>query len=230
MKRIIFILLLSSAAVAQDNYNDAQLRTHLSVEKKINKHFSAELREQNRFNMNMTNFYRASADAGLIWNINKHIRFRADYVFIEKKNKNDLFLIHNWYYGALILKGGIHRWKFFYRNKFQVRKGAMNTDEAPVAKMYDRSMVMVKYELTKRFTMYVAEEVYSPVNSPGIKGIDRSRSYIGTEIKTTRNQQLELYFMYQAKFYDPWFSQKKNYPGQPPKHDFVYGISYSFNI
>jgi hypothetical protein len=229
LKNILVIFVLCHlAGGAQEYYNDAQLRTHLAVEKKINKHFSAQIKQQNRFNQNFSNFYRASADLGLIWKLNKNFRFRADYVFIQRKTKEGSYKTLHWYYAALIYKGEVQRWRFLYRNKFQVRT---YPNENSLTKLYDRNMITVKYEATKRFTPYLAVEIYIPLNSPQSKGIDRSRTYAGLEIKTARNQQLEFYFMYQAYLTrNNWYEQKNSYPNSPPKRDYVYGISYSIEL
>jgi hypothetical protein len=229
MKHLLILLLFPAWIFSQSQTynNDAQIRFNLGLEKKINKRFSITLNQQDRWNKNASQFYRASYDLGINYKINKYIRVRADYVFIQKRNKYDYFYNRNWYYVGLFLKKDFGRWGIVDRNLLQLRTGNINTEETYIRRYYYRNKLTIKYELTKRYEIYAAEEVYIPVNSPQATGIDRTRSYLGLSIITFRGQSIDLYFMYQAYLQnDNWFDQKNKYPNNPLKRYYVYGINY----
>jgi len=226
---IIFSCLITGLSAQGYYYDDAQVRGHISIEKKFKKIFSVNLDQQYRWNNNVSELNRASFDIGFGWKIIKQIRLQTDYVFIQKRDKNEIFQTRNWYSLALIFKHEIQRWKFQYRNMLQLRYGSLNSNSQNILRLYDRNKLSVKYEATKRFTPYVAEEIYIPLNSPSLKGIERSRTYLGLLINTFRHQQLEFYFMYQTRLQkNLWYRQKESYPDMRLNRDYIYGIGYSF--
>lgn len=233
MKRILILVFLSGNLISQDQkyYNDAQLRFNLGLEARISKKFSITLDQQDRWRKNVSEFNRASLDLGISYKINKHLRVRADYVFIQSRNKYDYFYSRNWYYVGLYLKHEYKRWKFVDRNLLQARMGNMNSEESHIMRLYYRNKLTVKYELTKRYGLYLAEEIYIPLNSPQATGIDRTRSYIGLSIVTFKKQSLDLYFMYQAFIQkNEWFKQQKEYPNDLLRRDYIYGINYNIEF
>ncbi|MCE3225912.1 MAG: hypothetical protein K0S32_463 [Bacteroidetes bacterium] len=227
---LIFIF-LGIVLFSQEYYDDAQIRAYLNVEKKITKKFFVHIDQQYRFTNNVSEFNRGSVEIGATWKPVKFFKLQGNYTFIQNHKNSGRYATRHWYSAAAIFKGEIDRWKFIYRNLFQVRSGDVNSDEMRQFRFYDRNKFIVKYEATKRFTFYVAEELYVPLNSPQAKGIDRSRSFIGTEIVTCKDQSLELFFMYQVRLQpNEWFEQKKTYPNKLLKRDFIYGISYNISF
>jgi hypothetical protein len=233
MKRcLIFFTLLSGsfASFAQKYYDDAQVRAYLNLEKKISKNFWVHLDQQYRFIDNATEFRRGSAEVGLTWKVSKHVKLQGAYTFIQQHKRSGRFATRHWYSAAVILKKDVDRWRFLYRNLFQVRSRDMNSEEAHLYRLYDRNKFVVKYEATKRYTFYVAEELYIPLNSPQFTGIERTRSTIGTDIVTWKDQSVGLFFMYQHWLGDnPWFDQKSS-ASPLQRRDFIYGISYNISF
>lgn len=231
MKRLIaFIIILTPVALCGQYYNDAQIRTHLLVEKKFGKHFSVSLDQQNRFTYNATTFSRASVDLALNWKFNKHIKISGDYVFIEKRNNNNRFSPRHWANIALHLRHEWRRWKLFYRGMVQARTGDMYTNFYEL-RLYNREKLNIRYEVTKRFALYVADEIYIPLNSPQTKGIDRNRAFVGVLYKLTKYQQLEFYFMQQQQLQkNYWFNDRDRYDNSMLKRNFIYGIGYAISI
>jgi hypothetical protein len=233
MTRVILsaLILLSLAAPAQQYYNDAQLRAHLNLDWKLSKRFSVYLTNQTRFTKNATTMTRTAFDLGMTYKILKDLRISAEGRVIEKLNSYDYYNTRLWYAGSVVYRKKVRRWAFLYRNLFQARYRDLNSDQTMLVRYYDRSKLTVKYEATKRYTFYAGAEAYVPLNDPTFKGVDRMRGFTGVEIATTKNQTLELYFMYQAYLYNSsWFKQPKKYDNQPLKRDYIYGISYSFSF
>ncbi len=233
MKRICaFISLLFSLSCSAQYLDDAQLWLNFDLEKKINNKFDAQLSLKGRGTDNVSQFGRAAIDLGVVYKFNKNIKLMADYVFIQKKRKSDSYNSQHQYYLALILKKDFGKWQFNYRNKFQCRfKSVKTSEDGYIPYFYDRNKLTIKYEATKRFVFYVAEEVYIPLNNPQIKGLSRSRSYAGTFIKTRKKQHLELYFLYQVQLQNgDWYNQDDSYYFDPLKRNFVYGVGYTIEF
>lgn len=231
----LILLIIASKSVGQIySYNDAQLWFNLYIEKKLSKKFSAHINQQDRWTENVSQFNFAYADMGFTYKISKNVKVMADYVFTQKRRADESFGTVHQYYGAVIFKKDIRRWRFSYRNLIQWQFNNPYTSyNALTPFFYDRSKFIVKYEANKYFTFYVAEELYVPLNSPQIKGIDRNRSFAGLFITTYKHQALELYFMHQNRIQNgQWFKQHNSYDQSNYilEKDFVYGIGYSFDF
>lgn len=235
MKTLLIPVLLACCLVlrSQDSYvyNDAQVRAHLNVETDISSRLGIHLDQQYRFKNNVSEFSRGSADIGLVWKLNRNIRILVDYVNIQRRNEYGYFRMRHWYSGALVLRQDVRRWRFVYRNLVQARTGNVNSDNQHLIKWYDRNKLSVRYELNKRLTAYTSAEIYIPLNNPQLKGIERSRNFLGILIKTFKNQELELYFMYQAWWRSgDWWDQYDRYPDRRLKRDYIYGIGYGIEF
>lgn len=228
----IFCLFINYFCMAQQYYDDAQLWLGIKVEKKVVGKLSAQLKLKGRGTDNITQFGRGAIDIGVNYKLTKNIKLYADYVFVKRQRKDNIYITQHRNYIAIVLKKDIGRFSFIYRNKFLCLYGRSYADNGGFyAYYFDRNKGTVKYEATKRFSFYIAEEVNIPLNNPQLKGLNRSRSYIGTQIKTTRNQQLELYFMYHIQLQNgDWYNQDDDYYVEPLKRNFVYGATYSFGF
>lgn len=230
---IILILLFCSFLISAQNYrNDAQIWGYLSLEKKINKKFDLHFKLQGRITDNISQLGRGYSDIGIGFKPHKNIKLIADYVFTEKRSNNGSYKTRHTYYAALILKKDFRRFEFSYRNLFMCRYIQPFTSyNGYIAYYYDRHKVTLKYEVSKRISGYIAEEVNMPLNNPQLKGLSRSRSYAGVDIKVKKHQKLELYFMYQKQLQQgDWFNQDISYPSRPLNCYFVYGIGYTISL
>jgi hypothetical protein len=237
MKRAALLVIILTAAVrplqAQaTQYNpDAEVRAHFNLETKLTRKWSLHLDQQYRFGNNVSQLTRGSADLGLGYKVNRHIRLVADYRYMQSWKNAGYYATRHWYSGAVVLRTGIDRWKFIYRNLVQFRNGDVNSDERYQTKIYDRNRLSVRYEATKRWTFYTSHEAYVPLNNPQTKGIDRTRHSGGTLFNTFKNQQLEFYFMFQQEWQKGgWWDQSDKYPNPYFNRDFIYGIGYSIEI
>lgn len=228
MRYLILILIFVGGSLhCQKYYDDAQVRGHFSLEKKINK-WSFQIDQQYRFTNNAQDLTRISLNPGVGYKITKNIRVQADYVFIQKKDEEEVYSNRHWYGLAGVFKYDHKRWKFQYRNYTQLRYGKAHSKWADIPRVYNRNKVSVKYEATKRFTPYLAAELYLPLNSPQLFGIERARGFGGLLFNTFRNQQLEFYFLYQQQIHKNfWFKDSDTYDNMLLRRHFIYGIGYS---
>lgn len=231
MKRYLVMLCACAALYgrAQSYYNDAQLWFNLYLEKHITKKFQVHLNQQDRWSQNATWFKLGYADVGVTWKFNPHVKVLLDYVLAENRLNTGQFSARHQAYTAIILSQDIRRWKASYRNMLQVQFNDPFTSKNGLIPIYhDRNKFVLRYEATERFWFYTAEELYLPLTITWMKGFDRSRSFLGMFYNVTRNQQLELYFMFQAQLRNDikWYSQKDD-SNKLLDHTYVYGIGYS---
>lgn len=235
--KIKFILpficfLFSLNSTAQDYSDDSQLWTHVKLKKEINKKIDMNLKLQGRFTNNITKIGRGSSKIGISYKINKNIKLSASYAYLEKSNRKGIYKTQHRYYLALTLKKDLKRFEFSYRNQFMCSYIKPFTRyEGYIAYLYDRNKITINYEATKRMLFYIAEEVNMPLNNPQLKGLSRSRSYAGLELKVRKHQKLELYFMYNIQLQQgDWFNQDISYANSPLKKYVVYGIGYNIDF
>lgn len=243
MKRYLVAIFLSINIIgfAQVySFNDAQVWFNLYLEKRVTNKFLIHLNQQDRWTQNVSRFNFAYTDMGITYKITKNIKILADYVFTQKRlytvseNMSPLFGTIHQYYIAMTFKRDFGRLRLMYRNMYQFQFNSPFTSYYGLIPFdYDRNKFIIKYEFNKYFTFYGAEELYVPLNSPQIKGIDRSRTFFGVFYNIFRHQQLELYFMYQDRLQNgTWFKQNNYYNdyNYVLEKDFVYGIGYSFDF
>jgi hypothetical protein len=237
-KYLILFLTINFFVFGQ-TYRDAQLWFNLYLEKKISKKVAVHLNQQDRWTYNITRFNLAYADVGLTFKLTKNIKILTDYVFAQKRRNFSSenmwpasFRTVHQFYAALILKKDIHRWRFMYRNMFQVQYVDPYTSaKGYIPLMYDRNKFTLKYEWNKYFIPYIAQELYFPLNIPSVKGVSRSRTFVGLFYNVTKRQQLELYFMFQDRLQKvTWYSEKLSSSYYKSQQFFVYGIGYSFDL
>jgi hypothetical protein len=216
----------------QEYYDDARARVGLLLEKKITKKFFIQLNPQVRWDYNLSRFQRASLDFCAGYKLTNRVKVEANYVFISRARKDGTFSPRHWASVSLGLKHEMGRFKLLYRNMLQARfKQPGISDDAHIYRLYDRNKLTLKYEPTKRFDVYLGGEIFIPLNSPQLKGIERARGLVGTDIKTFRNQELELYFMYQVQLHqNNWFEQNDRYTYPYINRDFIYGVSYNISF
>ena len=235
MRKLLLLLFVTAncSSFCQSPYdNDAGLWFILYLEKKITKKIIVHLNQQDRFLNNISQFKMAYADAGITYKFTKHIKVLADYVLARKAKTDGSFSTRHQYYAAIILKQKIGRWAFSYRNLLQREYiNPITSSDGFIRYHYDRNKVTVKYEWNKYFELYTAEELFVPLNNPTVRGIDRTRAFIGLFYNITRRQQLELYYMFQAQLQKSnWFDQDQSYSAIRMNHDYVIGIGYSIEL
>lgn len=224
-----FLLAGTLCATAQKYYNDAQLWAGVYLEKRLNDRFRLHFKHQSRITQNISWYDRAYLAAGASCRFTRWFRIRTDYAFVEKRRSSGIFSPRHQIRASLIFKYDAARWRFVFRNMSQFKYNEPLSDV--IRPLYfNRSKLTVKYEATKRLTFYASGELFVPVYNWEIKRLDRTRSSVGTYINITQNQQLQLYFLYQAQLQKKDWYQGDSNPSDLLTHRYVYGISYAFYL
>jgi hypothetical protein len=223
-RKYLFLILLGVLLIqlrAQRFDDDAAIWTNVYLEKKLSKKLRIHLNQQNRFNNNVTQYGLGYADVGITYIVNKRIKILTDYVFAKRIRLDRSYSNRHQFYVALVLKHTFNRFALSYRNMFQLGGHDLYTSyEGRVPVFYERNKLTLKYELTKRYTFYVAEEIYWPLYQARNKTFNRSRSFAGLFYSFSKKSQLEIYFAYQ---------QQLN-AFDAAKRIFIYGIGYSHQL
>jgi hypothetical protein len=216
------VCLLAAFNIKGQEFNDdAALWLNVYLDKKISKHFNIHLNQQNRINYNFSNYGMGYADIGLTYNLNKNIKFLADYVYAKKLRLDGSYNNRHQAYIAIILRKKWGQWSLTYRNMIQSQvEDPYSSYDGKTIQYYERNKMTLKYELNKYLTPYIAQELYLPFDQSRNKGLDRSRSFAGVFYNLTKRSQLEFYFLYQHRLN----------AFKETNRDFIYGIGYSYQF
>ncbi len=225
---------LAIVARSQDQgpyLQDAQIRTYLNLEKNIGKRFTIFLDQQYRFTNNASTYTRGSGELGITFKLSKNLRIFASYKYLQKLSDKMYWNQRNWYTGGLTFRKSFGYWKVLVRGLIQARNGNINSPKEYLTKLYNRDKVTLRYEITKRISGYVAGEIYIPLNNPQHTGFDRFRSSIGVGIKTFKNQQLDIHFMYQQWVQrGGWWDANDGARDRMLKKTYILGIGYDIEF
>jgi len=221
LRHIVSVLILFSASfvVAQSDFeDDAALWLNFYFEKKITDNIDAHIEFKNRFNNNVSDYGLGALFGGLSYSVNKYIKAEAEYGWGKSRNINGTYSNRHRGNFSLTLKKKFGPLAISYRNMFQVRMRDIYTSENGTVPVYmNRNKLTLKYEINKRITAYVYEEVYLPFYQVRNKGLSRSRSAAGVEYNLTKKITLEGYFLLQHELNA---FNKTN-------RDFIYGLTYA---
>lgn len=218
----IFILIFSvSKFTAQDFEDDAALWLNVNLEKKLNDKFDVHFTHSSRINNNVSQYGLGYGDIGLSYHYNKSIKLMGDYVLRRRRNLDGSYSTRHRGYLALMLKKEFGQFTIAYRNLFQGQYTDVYTSEnGLVPKFYDRNKLSLKYDINKRFTASVSEELYYPLYQAKYKGFDRSRSAVGITYNFSKKSNIEFAFTYRHELNA--FNRTNR--------DFIYGITYSLEF
>jgi len=209
------ILLLNINTYSQDYVDDAALWTDIVIKKKLSEKFEIELAQKNRFNDNFNEFGRISIGGGVKYNVTSNISLTAGYTLIARKMLENDYSTRHRLNLALQAKKNWGRVTLKYRLLLQARlKDVYSSEFGRLPVWVLRNKFIGTYELNKRFTPYLAYELFYPLYQQNAIGFIGSRSFIGTEYKLSRQTNLDFYFLYQRQL---------NAMG-PTHRVFVYGI------
>jgi hypothetical protein len=226
MSKIVrFIVLISlfslSSVRSQEFEDDAQLWLNLNLEKKLTDHFDVHFAHSSRINENVSQYGLGYGDIGVSYIHNDNIKVMADYVYRKRRNLDGSYSDRHRAYIAVILKKELGRLTLAYRYRFQAElRDMLVSEDGMVPKYYDRHKLSIKYELNKRFDVFLSEELYYPYYQAKNKGFDRSRSALGLIYKLSKKASVEAGFTYRHELNA--FDRTNR--------DFIYSLTYSYEF
>lgn len=225
-KAFLFIacMLCAAVSVAQTVVNDVGLRLSLSIEKKLNDRFAAEVKVLTRQVENFTLLNRVYIRAGLSAKLNKNFKTEARFYYMPTrkgyKAMNDNFR----YALSVTYKAKLTRRLTFYdRITYQTTTNYLvdspETDEKTSGVIRDRFTLAFKQN--RRGEPYISEELLFQVAGKKERYFGRNRVYLGYKYQLTDKLKLNAYFIWERGFNDNDGPQEQN---------FYYGfnLGYSF--
>ncbi len=213
--------LLVSNSFSQEYEDDAQLWLNLNLEKKLNDNFDVHFSHSSRISNNISEYRLGYGDIGVSYARNKNIKVMLDYVLRQRRNPDGSYSTRHRAYFAVILKKEISQFTFSYRYRFQGElRDVLTSEDGMIPRYYDRHKLSIKYELNKRYSVYVSEELYYPWYQAKNKGFDRSRSAIGLICKLSKRKSIEGNFTYRHELNA--FNRTNR--------DFIYSLTYSYEF
>ncbi|MGI8893450.1 MAG: DUF2490 domain-containing protein, partial [Bacteroidia bacterium] len=192
----------------------------LSVEKKVSTFLSVELSQEFRFYENISEVGTAFSQAEFQYKIFRELRMGGEYRFIQSKRLDDTYRIRHRYAFFIIYIFDLNRFSIRIREKFQSRYTQINSSEGGnIPKDILRSRLTVNYDLRKRYSPFVAGELYLQLNNPIGNEIEKLRYKAGIDYEVNKHHSLTL-----AYLIDKEVNQNK------PRTDYVFDIGYNFSF
>lgn len=214
-----------SGIMAQNR--DAALWENIYLEKKITPRIKIHLNHEGRITNNITQFYYGYADMGVTYRLNKNFHVCLDYVFLEKYLDKSGASYRHQFYIAPTYKRKVNNFTFSLREMLQAQvQDIYSSETGSIPVWFLRNKLTVKYDI-KRFTPYVASELYvklsepNPINPEKVKqpaGIqpNRVRYFAGCFYELNKVNYVEVYYLIE-NFFNMYY----------PRTNFVIGIGYA---
>ncbi len=229
-KKSVIIFLLCAASyshvLAQVFVNDAALWIGLSAEKKINRiltpHIKGVIRQAENFQLLKQYFI----DFGMDIALNQRLRLTIDYVYSpSRKDFSQGFRTFHQFYSALSYRQKINQ-RFRLDSKTTLMKTSSFLLKYNNYKLRDvlvlREKLSIRYKLSRRKSLYVADEVLYPVSNTPDYFLRRNRIFIGLINKINKSLSVDVYFLLQRRY---------NIPDEPTlSSDYVYGLTLDYTL
>ena len=213
-----FPLLASAQGNVETEAPEFGGRVSVDLNKKIVKGLHVEAGGEVRFSDNFTNFGRYQAGIGLTYKFNDYFKIGAGYMFIEKKNSENVWKPRHRFYldGTVSLRAG--HWRFSLKERLQfTHRNVNNLYQNNPNSLSLKSRLKVSYKGISAFlTPYAYVEARNVFNDPSCKAtwsevtqsysnysflgygdayFNRVRGALGLEWKLSKHHALDFYFM-----------------------------------
>lgn len=202
---IICCLVCCKPQTSQAQVSDFGAWTTFSLEKKINKKFSANITEELRFFQNLNRFNLSYTNVGLSYKWNKAIKLSLVYRFIQKYTEESYVSWRHRIYIDLQVKQKYYPLTVVYRSRLQSQVRDFNSSiDGKIPERYWRNKFDVRYEIGRFWSPYIAAEFrYQFINDRNKEAnskFNRGRYYAGVQYQYSERTTLDFYFMNQREF------------------------------
>ena len=217
---LVVFIIICKTVVCLAQVNDAGLWASINVEKKLTSKFALTLTEEARMNENISELGTAFSEIGATYKIKKYISIGVSYRFIQHRRVDDFYSFRHRYMIDLVLKKKIKKFAFTLRERFQTQYADLNSSEnGKVPDYYLRNKLTVKYDFDKKYTPFIAAELFYQLSNQKGNEIDNTRYSAGFEYKFNKKVSVDLFYLINREINvnDPWT-------------DYVvgFGLNYSF--
>ena len=202
---ILALFILYNPKIIKAQVSDFGAWTTLSIEKKINKNFSANLTEELRFFQNLNRFNLSYTNLGLSYKLNKSVKFSLVYRFIQKYTQENYISWRHRIYLDMQLKQKFYPLTFVFRSRLQSQiRDYYSSSDGYIPERYWRNKFDVRYEIGRFLAPYIAAEFrYQFVNDRNKEAnsrFNRGRYYLGMQYQYSERTSFDFYLMNQREF------------------------------
>lgn len=197
MKRILFYIFLLLTYYGFSQENDMATWVSAGISKEIADDFDISLEQGIRLSDNSSAINSINTDLGLSYSLAKHFDLKLGYRFSNKSKDNGYFAKHRWNIdGSFDTK--ISRFKFEYRNRFQIEKDTYINEQTDLYPTYEnRNKLKIEYNIRGCVTdPYTSVETYHILNAATPYSITNYRYSLGVTTKLKYDIKLDIAFLY----------------------------------
>jgi hypothetical protein len=197
-KIIVILILLLSIRHTHAQYNDARLWLSGNIKKSIGTNTSLHFSQGLRLIENYTRVGTVLSDFGIKYRIGEKWRVSAHYRFSKRRNNVEYFRTAHRLYFDLAYKqklGG--KFDFTFRGRYQTQYTDYNRSEkGHTPKNHIRFKTTMEIDLDKRYTPYIAAEVFYQLNNSRFQNkFDNSRYTAGVFYDINKKNQVDVHYM-----------------------------------
>jgi hypothetical protein len=214
---VILVCVLKTGIHAQQS--DAGLWLSASVEKKVNKKFTAVITQEVRLNENMSRAGTVFSEAAIDFRFARRWSAGLSYRFINRRRTDDFYSIRHRYMADLSYRIRLKKFSFTPRLRYQVQYRDINTSEnGKIPSKYFRGKLTVRYNLEKRYTPFFSTELFYQM---GIKEkfVDNLRYMAGFNYELSKFHSLNIFYMI-----------NKEIQVNDPLTEYNFGVGYQYSF
>ncbi len=162
-KVLYWLLALTVTPMAmQAQQEDAAGWLTLSVEKKLNRHFSLGFLNQYAFNQNYSETGYFFFDGGLEYKYNDHVSVSLNYRLNNFRNRDNFYEERNSWYADLSLSKGFGPFSLGWRSRYQRQYyGGFFSENARSPLVVNRNRFTLRYKINWYYSLFVSEELFT---------------------------------------------------------------------
>ena len=216
---VFFFLLTASKSFSQEE--DAGLWTSIDISKKLSNGYTVSISEELRFNENVTELGTAFIEIGISHKIFKHLTGSIAYRFIQAKRMDDSYSIRHRLFIDLAYRIKYKKVIFTLRERLQSQVKDVQSSDAGFSPQYTslRSKLTVKYDTDKKYTPWLACEMFYQLSNPEGNEIDNMRYSLGVDYKFNKKNSMSLFYL---------INEEVNLNN--PLTSYIIGVNYSYSF
>lgn len=221
MRNKLIVCILSLMGICSSGFaqvNDAGQWTTLTLERKFTQSYAMYLTQELRFNQNISELGVFFTELGAEYKINNLIKISAAYRFVNSRRLDGTYNGHSRYYTDITIKKKFKPVILIYRLRYQSQLlNFVEQSQKTIPTTNIRNKFIVKLDLHKSYTPYIAAELFYQLNDNIRKEFDRVRYYVGFDYEINKKNEVGLYYLLQKEF---------NVVN--PNSDYVIGLTYTY--
>ncbi len=189
-------LLVCLPFLGASQVNDFGIWTSISVGKALTKELSVSLAEDVRFYENASEISTIYTDAGVGYEINRHVDVELHYRFIRKKQLDDYYESRQRWYADVSYRYRTRYVDFIFRERYQSQYRQARSDRKTLSpESHLRSKITARADMDRPYRPYFSFEWNYQLNGVGGNTVDNLRYRVGADYKFNKTYALGLYYM-----------------------------------